>query len=47
MARKRNCGKKKKYMILCTGHKSDKLGFGRGFYISGHIMCTLLDFELM
>jgi hypothetical protein len=29
---------KKNYMILYSGYKSDKLKFGMGFYISGHVM---------
>jgi hypothetical protein len=36
---------KKNYMILYSGHKSDKFKFRTGFYISGHAMDSLLDFE--
>jgi hypothetical protein len=32
-------------MILYSIHKSDKHEFATGFYISGHIMDYLLDFE--
>ena len=36
---------KKKYVILCGGHKNDKREFGKGYYISRHIMDNLLGFE--
>jgi exonuclease III len=36
--------KEKNYMILYSGHKSDKHEFVTGFYISRHIMDYLLDF---
>jgi len=33
------------YMILYSGHKSDKHEFGTGFYIIRHIMDNLVDFQ--
>jgi exonuclease III len=36
---------KKNYMILYSGHKSDKHEYGRGFYISRNIVDGLLNFE--
>jgi hypothetical protein len=32
-------------MILYSGHKSDELEFGKGFYISRRIMDNVLHFE--
>ena len=37
----------KDYMILYSGHKSDKHESGTGFYISRHIMDNLIEFELV
>ena len=37
--------KKKKNMILYSGHKSDKYESGTGFYISRHITNNLLHFK--
>jgi hypothetical protein len=36
VARKRNCNKKN-YVILYSGHKSEKHEFGTRFYIGRHI----------
>jgi hypothetical protein len=36
---------KKNYVILYSGHKSDKHEYGTGFYICRHNMDNLLDFE--
>jgi hypothetical protein len=35
------------YIIVCTGHKSDKDEFGKEFYISRHTMNNLLNVELI
>jgi hypothetical protein len=36
---------KENYIILYSGHKSDRHEFGTEYYVSRHIMGNLLDFE--
>jgi len=42
MAKEMNCDKKKNYMMLYNGHKSDRHESRTGFFIGRHIMNIVL-----